>query len=298
MPSDSLLKIGLSNRPIDSTRGKFRSSLVNVRQKSLTPSCHLLSFNDVWWTDRTSIDIKNSVTQAHHNHSRDLFAHWTQWPAKSDSSTHKCSYEAVHPQLCSGACSEVPPLSAEACLYQPSGAPENLRTLTPILEVRTPIAKATWGKSDKSQCYYDLPICKLFVQIIHIFHCKFGVRTIDYSIKIRNSASDVWVVRLQDLCTARVIDAKFNFGGGNFSVHVDFALQIQGWNNYIQDFIADHAFCANYDANRAGLLCEGGVHAPRDNWTFLVRCCLHHCWASFSYLLRQPNYTNGWVGQW
>ena len=132
----------------------------------------------------------------------------------------------------------------------------------------------------------DLPICNLFVQIIQIFHCKFGVRSIDHSIKIRNSASDVWVVLLQDLCTASVIDAKLNFGGGNFSVHMDFALQIQGWNNYIQNFISDQEFCTNNDANRAGLLCEGRVNAPRDNLTFLVRCCLHHCWASCSYLLR------------
>ena len=53
-----------------------------------------------------------------------------------------------------------------------------------------------------------------------------------------------------------------------------------------KNFISDQEFCTNNDANRAGLLCEGRVNAPRDNWTFLVRCCLHHCWASCSYLLR------------
>ena len=33
----------------------------------------------------------------------------------------------------------------------PKTNPQNLRTLTPILEVRTPVAKAIWGKNERNQ---------------------------------------------------------------------------------------------------------------------------------------------------
>ena len=117
-----------------------------------------------------------------------------------------------------------------------------------------------------------------------IVSLEFGLSTILLKFEI--------LLQMCGLCCCRIfvlqvwLMLNWIFGGGNFSVHMDFALQIQGWNNYIQNFISDQEFCTNNDANRAGLLCEGRVNAPRDNWTFLVRCCLHHCWASCSYLLR------------
>ena len=38
--------------------------------------------------------------------------------------------------------------------HPPKTNPKNLRTITPILEVRTPIAKAIWGKRNHDSCHF------------------------------------------------------------------------------------------------------------------------------------------------